>query len=801
MASKQLTASVRLNTSDFERKLKRISRGIDALNNAVGRQSNAYNQVNSALNKNDSNVKKIKASTDKWAQSQRKVNSNIKSSNSLLSGIGSKLKQIAATYLGIMGTKAVLGLSDTITSARNKLNYVNSQNLGSSGVNSDGSYTQATFNATQDALDKMYASSQKVRMGYSDMMSNVSKSMALAGDSFGNVTDNAIRFQEIMAEAYALGGASAAEMSSSMYQMIQALGSGTLAGDELRSVREGAPLAYKAIEEYAQGVMAASEATKDLADLSLKELAADGYVTADMVVAAVMDAGERMDTAFAQTQQTFAQTWDQIKNAATYAFMPVTDMLSELHQKAIDNGLIQKIEAFFANISKAVMITFTLISNAITWIADNWNWLKYVFIAALIVAGVVFAQWIGGIIAGAAVAAAQWLWANRVLVVIAITISILIYLFQQWKNGAIDTCTAIIMGLLVIGGAIMIIGMLIGSVPMMIAGAVIAALAVLLMFFEQICGAVWTVITFIGNLIQSILNIVAVIIAAIIGVVWDAVTLIIKLASGLLQVILAVCENIGIAFQNAWIWAKNSFWEFLADVLDGVSRLEPVINGIAQLLGKSGVDFSGLGDTLRGRKSEYKEYVSIGDAWSTGWNTGSWYDKAGAYDTASTLFGNGLSDWSASQAYQDGASWASGIEDSINSLGQQFQTGGSNLNIFDKIGEALGLDFSGFGDFPNANDPANSVANSYTVPEDLLGGIKEDTGDIKDSMKLSAEDLEYLRKIAEMEWKKEYTTTEIKIDMSNYNTVNGESDLDGIVTRLSDKLYEEMNAVANGVYV
>jgi deoxyadenosine/deoxycytidine kinase len=67
-------------------------------------------------------------------------------------------------------------------------------------------------------------------------------------------------------------------------------------------------------------------------------------------------------------------------------------------------------------------------------------------------------------------------------------------------------------------------------------------------------------------------------------------------------------------------------------------------------------------------------------------------------------------------------------------------------------------------------------------------------------MKLSKEDLDYLRKIAEMEWKKEFTTANIKIDMSNYNTVNGESDLDGIVTKLADKLYEEMNVVANGVY-
>ena len=67
-------------------------------------------------------------------------------------------------------------------------------------------------------------------------------------------------------------------------------------------------------------------------------------------------------------------------------------------------------------------------------------------------------------------------------------------------------------------------------------------------------------------------------------------------------------------------------------------------------------------------------------------------------------------------------------------------------------------------------------------------------------MDLTQEDLEYLRKVAEMEWKKEFTTAQITVDMSNYNTINGTEDLDGIVTKLTDKLYEELNVVANGSY-
>ena len=82
----------------------------------------------------------------------------------------------------------------------------------------------------------------------------------------------------------------------------------------------------------------------------------------------------------------------------------------------------------------------------------------------------------------------------------------------------------------------------------------------------------------------------------------------------------------------------------------------------------------------------------------------------------------------------------------------------------------------------------------------MLGGIGSDVGDIKDSMDLSNDDLEYLRKIADMEWRNEFTTAEIRVDMTNNNTVNGERDLDGIVEYLSDVLRNEMTNVAYGVH-
>lgn len=815
-----------------------------------------------------------------WAKNQQMVTSATRSTNNVLGAIGNKLKMLASTYLGIMGMKAGIKTSDTITATQNKLNNLN------------GGDTKVT----QEQMDKMYASANKVRMAYTDMMSNASKSMTLAGDAFQGNMDNAIRFQEIMAETYALGGASAEEMSTSMYQMIQALGSGTLAGDELRSVREGAPLAYKAIENYVQGIMAQSDATKEYATKSLKDIASAGLVTSEMVVAAVMNSGDKIDEQFDKTAMTFGQAWDRIKNAAVKAFEPVSNALNQMLNRAAKNGAFEKIEQAFWNISKVIQIVFQVIYDAIVWIADNWNWLQHIVVAGLIImatmwlyqAGVAVISCIQTMIAMGGVA---W----SIMIGVAAVLA-LIYVFYLWKTGAIDTCQAITYALLIVGVAVVLIGIIValmtGNIVTLIIGAVILLLGLIFMFFEEVCyGAGWLA-AWIVNIVFAIVNIVVTAVYLLLTLIWNIVALIvnavmagamaigtvvqwivafivnlvmgvansivaishncvaavINVATALWNSISAICQNIGIAFQNAWNGALSAFWNFIADCLEGLDWLMQPLEKIAELFGKS-FDAGGFANSVRSKASGHQQksyvsvsdawssgmnsvaYKSVGDAWSNGWNT---MDFANMGDMVSAgwntmnfaSFGDAFNSGMGTLDYVDpnkwgstAGNWGAGIKDSINAWGSKFQNDGTSKATdtsawLDKLGKSLGLDFGnmagGSGGFPSASNPDYDTKGAYKSPSvddmiknalgDDVGDIAGNTGKLADSMDLSEEDLEYLRKIAEMEWKKEYTTAEIKVDMSNYNTINGENDLDGIVTKLADKLYEEMNVVANGVY-
>ena len=82
-----------------------------------------------------------------------------------------------------------------------------------------------------------------------------------------------------------------------------------------------------------------------------------------------------------------------------------------------------------------------------------------------------------------------------------------------------------------------------------------------------------------------------------------------------------------------------------------------------------------------------------------------------------------------------------------------------------------------------------------------VSDIAGNTGSIADSLEITSEDLKYLRDIAEKEAVNRFTTAEIRVEMTNNNSISSDMDLDGIVDYLAVGVNTAMEKAAEGVHV
>lgn len=112
-------------------------------------------------------------------------------------------------------------------------------------------------------------------------------------------------------------------------------------------------------------------------------------------------------------------------------------------------------------------------------------------------------------------------------------------------------------------------------------------------------------------------------------------------------------------------------------------------------------------------------------------------------------------------------------------MGKYFYNYGSNLFSF-----GSGLE-----------NPEMAKMNEY------LSKIDKNTSNMVDGLDASTEEIKYMRDIAEMEVINRFTTAEVKVEVGGItNQVNSDLDLDTVVTKITDKMYEGISTAAEGVY-
>ena len=270
--------------------------------------------VSTPVNQAKESIKGIERTT------QQSVNN---ASNSLNKLVG-KFKTVAASIGAGIGISKLIDTSDTMTNLHTRLNLMN-----------DGLQT------TDELQEKIFQSAQNSRGAYQDMAEMVAKLGVNAKDAFKS-SDQIVKFGENMNKIFKLGGASSAEQSAGMLQLTQALASGKLQGDEFRSITENAPELIGILAEKLGKTRA-----------EIKQMSTDGELTSDIIVNAVLDSTDKINSQFASMPMTWADVWTNIKNTTLKATQPILDGINYI----VNSPTFKKLQAKFGEFANYISTT------------------------------------------------------------------------------------------------------------------------------------------------------------------------------------------------------------------------------------------------------------------------------------------------------------------------------------------------------------------------------------------------------------------------------------------------------------
>lgn len=652
----------------------------------------------------------IRDNVDEQGRFNQEISAGTQQANELTNTI----KRAVAAYVSIQSVGKALNISDELVQTTSRLNMMN-----------DGVQT------TAELVNMVYAAAQDARGSFSQMADVVARFGNNAKDAFSS-SEEVVAFADLIQKQMTIAGASTQEAANAELQLSQALGSGVLRGDELNSIFEQAPNLIQNIADYL-----------DVPIGKIREMAADGELSADVVKAAIFSAADDINSKFNEMPMTWGQMWQSMQNTALIAFQPVLQRLNDLANSEAFQTFIQGAIEAMATLANILLNVFELVGTVGGFIADNWSVISPI-IYGVIAALAVYAAYLGivkgiEIASAAATAIHSVAMSAKIGVMAALTgQTMAATAAQMGYNGALYACP-------VVWIIVLIIALI--AVIMAVCSAIAKMTGIANSGFGVITGGVNVVIQFFKNLGLTVANI----------------------ALGIGNAIAALASNMMTAFHNAICSVQSWFYNLLSTALS-------VIEGICAALNKLPFvefDYSGISsaaDDYAAKASEAagnkEDYQSISDAFNEGFTT---------FDA--------FQDGWASDAFNAGAAWGDGVADKV-----------SNFSLSDVFGQT---------DIPNVGDYtsgfSDAIANSGVG--DGIGNIDDNTGKIKDSLDITEEDLKYLRDIAEQEAINRFTTAEINVDMSGMqNTVNSGDDIDGFMTKLTDSVNEAVDNMTEGVH-
>lgn len=645
----------------------------------------------------------IRDNVDEQGRFNQEISAGTQQANELTNTI----KRAVAAYVSIQSVGKALNISDELVQTTSRLNMMN-----------DGVQT------TAELVNMVYAAAQDARGSFSQMADVVARFGNNAKDAFSS-SEEVVAFADLIQKQMTIAGASTQEAANAELQLSQALGSGVLRGDELNSIFEQAPNLIQNIADYL-----------DVPIGKIREMAADGELSADVVKAAIFSAADDINSKFNEMPMTWGQIWQSMQNTALIAFQPVLQRLNDSANSEAFQTFIQGAIEAMATLANILLNVFEVAASVGAFIGDNWSIIApiiYGVIAALgaylAIMGIVNAITAISAAIDATKAAADALAAGQTF----------LWTVQQYGlNAALAACpiTWII---------VLIIALI--AIIFAVCNAIAKMTGIANSGFGVITGGVNVVIQFFKNLGLTVANI----------------------ALGIGNAIAALASNMMTAFHNAICNVQSWFYNLLSTALS-------VIEGICSALNKLPFvefDYSGISsaaDDYAAKASEAagnkEDYQSISDAFNEGFTT---------FDA--------FQDGWASDAFNAGAAWGDGVADKV-----------SNFSLSDVFGQT---DIPNVGDYTSGFSDAianSGVGDGIGNIDDNTGKIKDSLDITEEDLKYLRDiaEQEAINRFTTAEINVDMSGMQ--------NTVNSGDDIDGFMTKLTDSVNEAVDNMTEGVH-
>lgn len=698
------------------------------------------------------------------------------------------LKTALASIAVVKTAKQAIGMSDEYANMHARLDMIR-----------DGMQT------TEELQKSIYTSAQRTGSAYTTMANGVAKMRMQAGDVFQN-NGETIAFLETMNKSFVVGGASIEEQKSAMLQLTQAMASGKLQGDELRSLAETSPALIQAIANKL-GVSRGE----------VKKLGADGKITADIVKTAMLEASDTIDKQFRNMPLTWGRAWQNFLNFVTKALEPISIKINQIVNSSAFQQFAQIVATVLQYVVQAVIFAmdmigavWSMLAPIAQFVADNWSVIQPIIIAVAIAIGTYIVAMNAAEIAtklfSIATNAAKTAMAafNAVLamnpimlIIMAIILAIgLIYAFVNWLNklaGTALSATGIIMG------GIFAAGMQIWNVITWIVNFVIWVINMILQF------VFWLV----NGIIAGAMMLYDFILMIIIGIL-DFIDWFVTGAINLWNEMVFFCQTAWYDIAQGGRDMAVAIAGFVDNMVNSViGAVEGMINSVLGGFNKMIGFLNGLGLNVK----------AVGSVSLTRTNFAG--NIAGAIDSMQKPVKKTF----------EGLHLADGLKQHKASLSTPkleapqigYLEGGSVIGAFANgynfgkgIDKAVGGFFKGAGDANGAGNnflgdqgktpyelsPASSVPGQGDGGKDgghnPTGGKLDKVGKIEDEIKLDDEYIKLIKDVATMKWQQNFITLKPEI-VTNIDSINNAGQYANVLDDLNATIVDALNNGADGL--